>query len=63
MISERLRSAPQVRGRGLSKPNQVLAVLCLMYLMLYIDRVNIATLGPKMMADLRLTNTQFGMAV
>lgn len=41
----------------------VLAVLCFMYLVLYIDRVNIATAGPRMMADLHLSNTQFGLAV
>ena len=47
----------------LSVPNRVLAVLCLMYLALYIDRVNISTAAPLMMADLGLTNTRFGMAV
>jgi len=44
-------------------PNRVLAVLCLMYLALYVDRVNISTAAPLMMADLGLTNTQFGLAV
>ena len=44
-------------------PNRVLAVLCLMYLALYVDRVNISTAAPLMMADLGLSNTQFGMAV
>jgi hypothetical protein len=36
MTSERLRRAPPVRSRGLglSMPSQVLAVLCLMYLVL-----------------------------
>src|SRR5580704_13010715 len=65
MTFERPRRAPPVRGRGfgLSVPNQVLAVLCPMYLVLYIDRVNIATLAPTITADLRLTNTQFGLAV
>ena len=60
------RSSPVARPRrilGLSVPNQVLAVLCLMYLVLYVDRVNIATVAPKMTADLGLTNTQFGLAV
>jgi sugar phosphate permease len=49
--------------RWLSVPNRVLAVLCLMYLVLYIDRVNIATVGPRMTAELDLTNVQFGLAV
>jgi len=34
-----------------------------MYLALYVDRVNISTAAPLMMADLGLTNTQFGLAV
>jgi MFS family permease len=46
-----------------SVPNQILVVLCLMYFVLYIDRVNIATLAPKMTLDLGLNNTQFGLAV
>ena len=44
-------------------PNQVLLVLCLMYLVMYIDRVNIATAAPRMTADLGLSNTQFGLAI
>jgi MFS family permease len=54
---------PLRRGLRLTVPGQVLAVLCLMYLVLYVDRVNIATVGPKMSADLGLSNTQFGLAV
>jgi MFS family permease len=46
-----------------SVPNLVLGVLCLMYFVLYIDRVNIATLAPKMTLDLGLNNAQFGLAV
>jgi len=55
--------APGKAGPGLSMSAQILIVLCLMYLVLYIDRVNIATLAPKITADLRLTNTQLGLAV
>jgi MFS family permease len=47
----------------LSVPNQVLGILCLMYLTLYIDRVNIATAGPLIMSELGLTNANFGLAV
>jgi MFS family permease len=43
--------------------NQVLAILCLMYLAMYIDRVNIATVAPLMSVDLGLSNTQFGLAI
>jgi len=56
-------------GRGprrllrISLSNQVLTVLCLMYLVMYIDRVNIATVAPRMTADLGLNNTQFGLAI
>jgi MFS family permease len=53
------------RGRmlGISLSSQVLIVLCVMYLVMYIDRVNIATVAPYMSADLGLSNTQFGLAI
>jgi MFS family permease len=43
--------------------SQVLCVLCLMYLVLYVDRVNIATLAPNISADMHLSHTEFGLAV
>jgi MFS family permease len=43
--------------------SQVLIILCLMYLVMYIERVNIATAAPFMTADLGLSNTQFGLAI
>lgn len=42
---------------------RVLVVLCVMYLLLYVDRVMIATAAPKIRLDLHLTNAQFGLAV
>jgi sugar phosphate permease len=54
---------PESRFRLPSVPIQILGVMCLMYLVLYIDRVNIATVAPRMMTELHLTNTQFGLAV
>jgi MFS family permease len=42
--------------------NRVLLLLCLMYLILYVDRVNISTAAPLIKADLGLTNTQLGLA-
>ena len=39
----------------------VLALLCVLYLLLYIDRVNIATVAPLIRADLELSNTQMGL--
>ena len=63
-----MTAAPAVQRRPIlralaSQPDRILAVLCLMYLVLYIDRVNIATVGPRMTAELGLTNTQFGLAI
>lgn len=45
----------------LSPPRIVLALLCLLYLILYVNRVNISTAAPLMKADLKLTNTQLGL--
>ena len=46
----------RVRGK-------VLFLLCLMYMITYIDRVNIATAAPFMKEDLGLSNTQLGLAL
>jgi MFS family permease len=54
---------PPPRAFGISASTEVLIVLCLMYLVMYIDRVNIATVAPRMTADLGLNNTQFGLAI
>jgi len=40
----------------------VLLIICLMYLILYVDRVNISTAAPLIKADLDLTNTKLGLA-
>ena len=40
----------------------VLFVICLMYLIFYIDRVNISTAAPLMQKDLGLMATQLGIA-
>ena len=42
-------------------PQIVLALLCLFYLILFVNRVNISTAGPLMKADLKLSNTQLGL--
>jgi MFS family permease len=52
-----------LRSLRISVPNQIFGVLCLMYLVLYIDRVNIATVAPRLTADLGLNNVQFGLAI
>jgi sugar phosphate permease len=50
-----------VRLRALSAPKVVLVLLCAMYFIMYIDRVNIATAAPLIKADLKLNNTQLGL--
>jgi len=40
----------------------VLLITCLMYLIFYVDRVNISTAAPLMQKDLGLTATQLGLA-
>lgn len=46
----------RVRGR-------ILLVLCGMYFITYVDRVNISTAGPFIRHDLHLSNTQFGLVL
>jgi MFS family permease len=48
--------------RRFSVSNKVLLIICLMYLILYVDRVNISTAAPLIKADLNLSNTQLGLA-
>jgi MFS family permease len=42
--------------------NWILLLLCLMYLILYVDRVNISTAAPLIKSDLGLSNTELGLA-
>jgi len=46
--------------RRLRPTNVVLGLLCLMYLITYVDRVNIATAADSIRRELRLSNTQLG---
>ncbi|MEJ0068958.1 MAG: MFS transporter [Pseudomonadota bacterium] len=46
----------------LSAPNLVLLTLCLLYFILYVDRVNIATAALEIRQDLGLSATQLGLA-
>jgi MFS family permease len=46
----------------LSVSRTVLLIICLMYLILYVDRVNISTAAPLIKAELGLSNTQLGLA-
>ncbi|GJE58973.1 MFS transporter [Methylobacterium trifolii] len=47
--------------KRLSATNSVLFLLCLMYFITYLDRVNIATAGAVIIQDLGMSNTQFGL--
>ena len=47
--------------RIVNAPSMVLAILCALYLILFINRVAISTAAPLIKADLRLTNTQMGL--
>ncbi|WP_336492672.1 MFS transporter, partial [Methylobacterium nigriterrae] len=42
--------------------DRVLLIICLMYLITYIDRVNIGTAAPAMQKELGLSNTELGLA-
>ena len=42
----------------LSTPRMVLGLLCIMYLLYFVNRVNISTAAPLMKSDLGLSNTQ-----
>src|SRR5580704_5012748 len=46
----------------LSVSNTVLLIICLMYLILYVDRVNISTAAPLIKAELDLSNAQLVLA-
>jgi len=50
-----------MRGLRLSTPNVVLLLLCLMYFILFVDRVNLATAAPLISRELGLSNTQMGL--
>jgi MFS family permease len=54
-------SEEKVRLRRFTAPKVVLSLLCVMYLILFIDRVSIATVAPLMKADLGLSNSQLGL--
>ena len=48
-------------SKRVSATNGVLGLLCVMYFITYLDRVNIATAGAVIMTDLGMSNTQFGL--
>ncbi len=48
--------------RKIGAPRVVLALLCILYLIMFVDRVNISAAAPLIKADLMLSNTQLGWA-
>ena len=50
-----------MRPRGLSATTTVLVLLCLMYGITYIDRVNVSTAASSFQRELLLNNTQVGL--
>jgi MFS family permease len=50
-----------MRTKVLTAPRVVLALLCAMYFIAYLDRVNMATAAPVIKAELHLTNSQMGL--
>ncbi len=57
MNVRKLLAAVQLRPPGF-----VLLLLCAMYFLLFVNRTNLAIAGPLMQADLKLTNTELGLA-
>src|ERR1700704_4573342 len=59
-----MTTAPQhvaTRSRRLSSTNTVLILLCVMYAITYIDRVNVSTAASVFKKDLHLTNNEVGL--
>jgi len=55
------KTAPQ-RLSLFNPPRVVLGLLCVMYLILFVNRVSISTAAPLMKADLGLSNAELGLA-
>jgi MFS family permease len=51
-----------MRVGKLGAPTVVLALLCAMYFLYFVDRVSISTAAPLIKADLQISNTQLGLA-
>ena len=49
------------RSRIITAPTAVLCLLCLLYLILFMDRVNISAVATLIKADLKLSNSRMGL--
>src|ERR1700728_3678784 len=52
----------RMRIGKLGAPTVVLALLCAMYFLYFVDRVSISTAAPLIKRDLGISNTQLGLA-
>jgi MFS family permease len=61
-----MAAGARVPTRGIPRvaaPTRILGLLCVMYFITYVDRVNISTLAPMISSDLHLSNTQLGLVL
>jgi MFS family permease len=49
------------RARVITAPTAVLCLLCLLYLILFMDRVNISAVATLIKSDLKLNNSRMGL--
>src|SRR5437667_12890133 len=52
-----------MKFKGPPPTSVVLGLLCVMYLITYVDRVNIATAAPEIRRELSLSNTRLGLVL
>jgi MFS family permease len=57
-----MRIGETKRFSRLGAPTVVLALLCAMYFLYFVDRVSISTAAPLIKGDLKISNTQLGLA-
>lgn len=56
-------SRPSVRWSAWIRPQaRVTLLLCLMYALMYLDRVNLSAAASSIKADFKLSNAELGMA-
>lgn len=65
MIPSRVQERVEIRVRSrvpiVAAPTGVLFLLCVLYLILFVDRANIAAVTPLIKADLHLNNSRMGL--
>jgi MFS family permease len=51
-----------MRGLKFTAPNAVLFLLCIMYMIVFVNRVNLSTAAPLIQKELQINNTELGLA-